>query len=156
MSACSAEIDPARPAGSARALIGEKATGKPDRKDAAPAKEIHLLSSLCDAISESCKQAKADRNACQFSHFSSDHPDASPNRSSRSSQELLPLTETPSFRAHDLLERSFLSAQHAEDVESPRLVRPPQPVENDTSVATQRNLRPWRVVALRRFGLYET
>jgi hypothetical protein len=66
--------------------------GKPDRQDAAPSQEAKIkfdldfdtyrLSSLCDAIAESCKQAKLDLDAYQFSHSSSDHPDASPNHGS--------------------------------------------------------------------------
>src|ERR1700704_1833009 len=133
--------------------------GKPDRQDAAPSQEAKLkfdldfdtyrLSSLCDAISESCKQAKLDLDAYQFSHSSSDHPDASPNHGSRSSHEALPLTEALSFPALDRPERSFVSAsaEHAKDIESPRLARPPQPVQTEapapTSVAIQRNRRHW-------------
>src|SRR3977135_1516819 len=109
--------------------------GKPDRNDAAPSQDAKIkfgldfdtyrLSSLCDAISESCKQAKLDLDAYQFSHSSSDHPDASPIHSSRSRHELLPLTEAP--RSRDLLERSFVpaSAEHEDDIGSPRPMRPP-------------------------------
>src|SRR3977135_3078056 len=109
--------------------------GKPDRNDAAPSQDAKIkfgldfdtyrLSSLCDAISESCKLAKLDLDGYQFSHSSSDHPDASPNNGSRSSHEVLPLTEALSFPALDLPEPSFVfaSAEHAKDIESSRLVR---------------------------------
>src|ERR1700716_2469746 len=111
-------------------LAGSRGTtmGKPDRKDAAPCKEAEIrfdqdfdtyrLWSLCDAISESCKQAKLDLDTYQFSHSSSDHPDVSANDSSRSNHELLPLAEAPRSPPRDLLEPGFVStsAERAEDI----------------------------------------